>query len=159
MRSKDKTKYELATKFRDTAYLVFSRLNVLRAIIAEANNAAKTSTPIKDNMQMLALLRKKRAASKAAAAEFLENKREDLSQKQEEEISVLDEYASQVQVMSEEDTAKYVDEVIESMKGNGVKMNAGGVLKELLKSGGPLEGKPVDKGLVAKLVKQSLDSA
>jgi uncharacterized protein YqeY len=95
-----------------------SRLNVLRAIIAEATNAAKTSTPIKDNMQMLALLRKRRAASKTAAAEFLENKREDLSQKQEEEIAVLDEYASQVKVMSEEDTAKYVDEAIKLAMGS-----------------------------------------
>lgn len=142
MRSKDKTK-----------------LNVLRAIIAEATNAAKTSTPIKDNMQMLALLRKKRAASKAAAAEFLENKREDLSQKQEEEIAVLDQYTNQVKVMSEEETAKYVDEAIASIKTGEGKMNAGAVLKELLKSGGSLEGKPVDKSVVAKLVKQRLEAA
>ena len=135
------------------------RLNVLRAIIAEATNAAKTSTPIKDNMQMLALLRKRRAASKTAAAEFLENKREDLSQKQEEEIAVLDEYASQVKVMSEEETAKYVDEAISSIKGGEGKFNAGAVLKELLKNGGPLEGKPVDKSVVARLAKQRVEAA
>lgn len=135
-----------------------SRLNVLRAIIAEATNAAKTSAPIKDNMQMLALLRKRRAASKSAAAEFLENKREDLSQKQEEEIAILDEYANQVKVMSEEETAKYVDEAISSIEGGEGKLNAGAVLKELLKTGGSLEGKPVDKSVVARLVKQRLDS-
>lgn len=134
------------------------RLNVLRAIIAEATNAAKTSAPIKDNMQMLALLRKRRAASKSAAAEFLENKREDLSQKQEEEIAILDEYANQVKVMSEEETAKYVDEAISSIEGGEGKLNAGAVLKELLKTGGSLEGKPVDKSVVARLVKQRLDS-
>lgn len=135
-----------------------SRLNVLRAIIAEATNAAKTSAPIKDNMQMLALLRKRRAASKSAAAEFLENKREDLSQKQEEEIAILDEYANQVKVMSEEETAKYVDEAISSIEGGEGKLNAGAVLKELLKTGGSLEGKPVDKSVVARLVKQRLDA-
>lgn len=134
------------------------RLNVLRAIIAEATNAAKTSAPIKDNMQMLALLRKRRAASKSAAAEFLENKREDLSQKQEEEIAILDEYANQVKVMSEEETAKYVDEAISSIEGGEGKLNAGAVLKELLKTGGSLEGKPVDKSVVARLVKQRLDA-
>jgi uncharacterized protein YqeY len=136
-----------------------SRLNVLRAIIAEATNAAKTSAPIKDNMQMLALLRKRRAASKSAAAEFLENKREDLSQKQEEEIAILDEYANQVKVMSEEETAKYVAEAISSIKGGEGKLNAGSVLKELLKTGGSLEGKPVDKSVVARLVKQRLEAA
>lgn len=136
-----------------------SRLNVLRAILAEANNAAKTSTPIKDNMQLLALLRKRRAASKTAAAEFLENKREDLSQKQEEEIAVLDEYARQVKVMSKEETAKYVDEAISSIKARDGKMNPGAVLKELLKTGGSLEGKPVDKSVVARLVKQRLEAA
>jgi uncharacterized protein YqeY len=107
---------------------------------------------------MLALLRKKRAASKAASAEFLQNKREDLSQKQEDEIAVLDEYANQVNVMSEDDTAKYVDETLQSLGGTGAKLNPGAVLKELFKSGGSLEGKPVDKAVVAKLVKQRLES-
>jgi uncharacterized protein YqeY len=138
-----------------------SRLNVLRAIIAEANNAAKTSSPIKDNMQMLALLRKRRAASKTAAAEFLENKRGDLSQKQEEEIAVLDQYANQVQVMSEEETAAYVDGAISNLQkgAGGTPLNPGTVLKELLKNGGQLEGKPVDKSVVARLVKQRLEAA
>jgi uncharacterized protein len=107
---------------------------------------------------MLALLRKKRAASKAASAEFLQNKREDLSQKQEDEIAVLDEYANQVNVMSEDDTAKYVDETLQSLGRTGAKLNPGTVLKELFKSSGSLEGKPVDKAVVAKLVKQRLES-
>lgn len=138
---------------------MLSRLNVLRAIIAEANNAAKTSSPIKDNMQMLALLRKRRAASKTAAVEFLQNKREDLSQKQEEEIVVLDEYAGRVKVMSEEETANYVDEAISNITSSEGKKNPGTVLKELLKIGGPLEGKPVDKSVLARLVKQRLEAA
>lgn len=109
-------------------------------------------------MQMLALLRKKRATSKSASAEFLQNKREDLSQKQEDEIAVLDEYATQVEVMSEDDTAKHVDETIHSLGGSGTKLNPGAVLKEMFKSGGSLEGKPVDKSVVAKLVKQRLEA-
>ena len=47
-----------AMKAKDTP-----RLNVLRALLADVTNSAKTSNPIKTDMQLLSLLRKRAAAA------------------------------------------------------------------------------------------------
>ena len=132
------------------------RLNVLRAIISETSNASKTSSPIKTNMQVLSLLRKKAAASKTASQEFAEAKRDDLKQKQDAEIAVLDEYAGQVETMPEDDISQAVEAAVKSIESSGAKMNAGMVLKELFKRGGRLEDKAVEKAQVAAIVKHRL---
>lgn len=127
-------------------------------MITEYNNAAKTSSPIKTDLQLLAILKKKKAASEAAAAEAKAANRQDLEDKQLQEMKVIDEYAGNVAVMSEEDITAAVSKVIESLKSaaTGAETKAGNVLKELLKIGGPLDGKPADKSQVAKVVNQLL---
>lgn len=130
------------------------RLNVLRAIISEVNNASKTSNPVTNNMQVLTMLKKRKTASKAAAAEAVEAKRQDLRQKQESEIAILDEYAGQVDVMSEEETAQAVDAIIESLKLKGEKVNPGAVLRDLRQKEVTERGKAVESAVVAKLVQQ-----
>jgi uncharacterized protein len=130
------------------------RLNVLRSVIAEVGNASKTSSPIRTNMQVLSILRKKLSASKTASQEFSEANRDDLKQKQDAEIAVLDEYAGQVETFSEDKVSGIVEEVVKSMEGTASKLNAGLVLKELFKPGGALEDKPVEKAQVAAIVKK-----
>jgi len=151
--SKIRNDLKTAMRAKDTP-----RLNVLRAIISETSNANKTSSPIKTNMQVLSLLRKKAATSKTASQEFAEAKRDDLKQKQDAEIAVLDEYAGQVETMPEDDISQAVEEVVKSMESSAAKMNAGMVLKELFKPGGRLEDKAVEKAHVAAIVKRRLSS-
>jgi uncharacterized protein YqeY len=91
-----------------------------------------------------------------ASQEFAEAKRDDLKQKQDAEIAVLDEYAGQVETYSEERISEIVEETVKSMEGAGTKLNAGLVLKELFKAGGALEDKPVEKAQVAAIVKRRL---
>ena len=105
---------------------------------------------------MLAMLRKRAQSSRVAASEFTANKREDLAEKQEAEIKVLDEYAGQVDSMSGEDVARVVDHAVRSVEASGAKTNLGLILKELLKPGGSLQGKPVEKSMVAEMVKKRL---
>jgi uncharacterized protein YqeY len=125
-------------------------------VIAEAGNASKTPSPIRTNMQVLSILRKKLSASKVASQEFAKANRDDLKQKQDAEIAVLDEYAGQVETYSEERISEVIEEVVRSMEAAGAKLNAGLVLKELFKSGGALEDKPVEKAQVAATVKRRL---
>ena len=132
------------------------RLNVLRSVIAEAGNASKTSSPIRTNMHVLSILRKKLSASKAASQEFADAKRDDLKQKQDAEIAVLDEYAGQVETFSEDRIGEVVEQVVKSMEATSAKLNAGLVLKELFSPGGALEDKPVEKAQVAAIVKRRL---
>lgn len=133
------------------------RLNVLRAILSDATNASKGPSPIKTDLQVLALLRKRIAGSKAASEEFMQAKRDDLKLKQDEEIAVMDEYAGQVETVAEEDIAKAVEQAYETLK-NMAKVNAGMMLKELLRPGGMLNGKAVDGSQVARIVHEILQT-
>lgn len=133
------------------------RLNVLRAMISEYNNASKTSSPIKTDIQLLAVLKKKKSASEAAAAEAKAANRQDLEEKNQQEIQVIDEYASNVSVMSLEDMEAAISRVVESIKkAASGDVKAGNVLKEIFAAGGALDGQPVDKAQAAKIVNQLL---
>jgi uncharacterized protein YqeY len=107
-------------------------------------------------MQVLSILRKKLSASRTASQEFAEAKRDDLKQKQDAEIAVLDEYAGQVETFSEDKVSEIVEEAVNLMEGTSARLNAGLVLKELFKPGGALEDKPVEKAQVAAIVKRML---
>lgn len=136
------------------------RLNVLRAMISEYNNASKTNTPIKTDTQLLAVLKKKRVASEAAAAEAKAANRSDLEDKNVQEIKVIDEYASEVKLVPEDEIRNIVSTVIESFNKATATSEAkvGDVLKELLKVGGRLSGRPVDNAQVLKIVNELLAS-
>jgi uncharacterized protein YqeY len=137
-------------------------LNVIRAIISETNQLASGPSPIKTDMQVLALLKKRKAASQAAAREAEDAKRDDLKQKQEKEIEILDEYAGTVKLVSEEELREMVQAVLGKLQLRDTKgpLNPGSVMKELLQQGGgrALEGKPVDKAQLAAIVKDALQN-
>ena len=131
-------------------------MNVLRAILAETTNASKTSTPIKTDIQLLSLLRKRIAASRSAAQEFGDAKRDDLRDKELAQVAVIEEYASGVETVGQDFIAEVVARVIGAMRTNGQILNMGTVLKALVGPGGELDGKPVDKAEVARIAKGML---
>ncbi|KAL1992072.1 hypothetical protein VTN49DRAFT_4104 [Thermomyces lanuginosus] len=133
-----------------------TRLNVLRAIIADTTNASKTSSPIQTDVQLLSLIRKRIAAAKDAGQQFLEANRPDLKEQEDAQIAVLEEYAGQVQTMGNEEIQAAVQNVIAQLQSEGQKLNAGNVLKALLAPGGALDGKPVEKAEVAKIAKEAV---
>jgi uncharacterized protein YqeY len=132
-----------------------NRLNVLRTILAEVTNSAKTSNPIKSDMQLLGLLRKRAAAAKNVADEFKAAGRDDLVEKENQQAAVMEEYAGSVETMSENDIKQAI---LGAVDGSSDKPNMGQVLKKVLGPGGSLEGKPVDRAEVARIVKQVLGS-
>lgn len=151
--SKLKTDMKAAMKAKDK-----TRLDVVRALLADITNSAKTSNPIKTDMQLLALIKKRSTAAKAASQEFEEAGRPELVDKEREQIEVLEQYASEVKTMSEDDIKNAVQTVVDEVKAaaQSAKVNMGDVLKKILGPGGSLEGKPVDRSEVARVVKQIL---
>ena len=127
-------------------------------MISEYNNASKTSSPIKTDLQLLAILNKKKAASEAAAVEAKQANREDLEAKQRQEISVIDEYSADVKLLSEDQIKEAVQQVLDSLKSGAadLELKASNVLKDLFRAGGVLDGKAVDKSKVAKAVNEML---
>ncbi|KAK3111068.1 hypothetical protein LTR53_014044 [Teratosphaeriaceae sp. CCFEE 6253] len=133
------------------------RLDVLRALLADITNAAKTSTPIATDMQLLSLLRKRLTASQTAKAEFVGAGRQDLAEKEGLQGSVLEEYAGGVKVVGVERVREVVRAVAEEEGGDGGKgLGMGEVIKKLLGPGGRLEGENVDRAEVARVVKEVL---
>lgn len=131
------------------------RLAVLRSIMSANLNASKTSTPIKTDVQLVALIRKIQKGAFDAVAEAKAANRDDLVQKEEEQIKVLDEYIanSGVQTLTEAQLRALVQDAVEASKAAGVQVKSvmGDVMKRL---SGALEGKDVDRKELAKIVKE-----
>lgn len=134
-----------------------NRLNVLRGLLADITNSAKTQTPVKTDMQILSMLRKRSTSAKAASDEFKAAGRNDLVEREESQVKVLEEYAGGVETMSQDDIRDAVIRTVDELKAQqGSKVNMGEVLKKLLGPGGSLDGKPVEKKDVAGIVKEVL---
>lgn len=131
-----------------------NRLNVLRAIISETNNAAKTSSPVKTDLQLLSILRKRASASKEAGRQFAEASRDDLKEKEDAQVAILEEYAGRVETTSLEEIQEAVSQTISQLQKDGKKVDIGAVLKLIFASGGVLDGKPVEKSQVSAVAKE-----
>ncbi|KKY18119.1 hypothetical protein UCRPC4_g05156 [Phaeomoniella chlamydospora] len=156
MRAKDTTRFVFMALFCLAISQTVNRLNVLRSVITEVSNASKTSSPIKTDLQVLALLRKKAAMSRDASKQFAEAKRDDLKEKEDAQTNVVEEYIGEVAVMSEEDIEKIVKDTIEGMKSPASDLKPGQVLQKLFEPNGVLDGKPVEKKIVAQAVARLL---
>ena len=133
-----------------------ARLNVLRAVLAEVTNASKSPKPVKSDVDLLSILRKRAASSRASAAEFAGANRPDLQKKENNEVDVLDEYASEVELVGEQEMIEAITEAISRLQNEGKPANVPSTLKLLVGPEGSLSKKPVDKGSLASLVKSLL---
>ncbi|PSS02138.1 hypothetical protein BD289DRAFT_479038 [Coniella lustricola] len=144
--SKLKTDLKTAMRAKDAP-----RLSVLRNIISATNNAAKTTSPIRTDAQLVALMRKTARGNHEAADEARKAGRADLVDKEEAQLRVIDEYVagSGVRVLDEAELRELVEAVVSEGKAGGKKQ--GEVMKELQKRDWDGEGKYVDKSSLAKI--------
>ncbi|KAI9798746.1 MAG: hypothetical protein M1833_004576 [Piccolia ochrophora] len=138
-----------ALKARDT-----NRLNILRALLADSTNAAKSSKPVTTDLHVLALLKKRAAASRSASAEFGAANRGDLQETEDQQRGVLEEYMAGVETVGAEEVRRVVVEVVDGLKKEGGKFGVGEVIGRVVGKGGVLEDKNVDRGEVARVVKE-----
>jgi uncharacterized protein YqeY len=134
----------------------YRSLNVLRALIADATNASKSATPLRSDLQVLAMLRKRSASSRSAAQEFAAANRTDLKEKEEAQIAVLDEYASGVETIDKHEIEQAVHQTIEKLRSEGATLNIGSIMRAVSSGGGPLDGKLVEKREVAQAIKDAI---
>ena len=130
-----------------------SRLDVLRGLIADVTNAAKTSKPVASDGQMLSIIRKRVKNSEAAVQEFQNANRDDLKDREVAQIAVLESYIGENGSMGEEDITRVIQDVIGTLRTEEKNVNQGSVMKALVGPGGSLESQAVDNQVVAKLVK------
>lgn len=133
------------------------RLSVLRTVMSANLNASKTASPIKTDVQLVALMRKLAKGAEDAAAEARSVGREDLADKESAQIAILDEYiqGSGVVTLGAAELRAAVEAVVQEVKAAGVEGK--GVMGEVMKRvNEKLEGKDVDKKSLATLVKEAL---
>lgn len=133
-----------------------SRLDVLRGLISDVTNAAKTSKPVNTDAQMLTIIRKRVKSSEAAVEEFQSAKRDDLKDREVAQIAVLEAYIDDSGSMGEDDITRAVQDVVGKLRSEEKTVTQGSVMKYMVGPGGTLEDRPVDKQVVAKLVKSML---
>lgn len=142
---------KVAMRAKDTA-----RLNVLRGLLADITNAAKTANPVTTDMQLLSMLRKRSSMASQAAKEFGDAGRQDLKDKEDAAIVILESYAGEVETVGEQEIRNIVAEAVKVLQGENKKFNQGDVMKLLLGPTGAFQGKNVEKAEVARIVKQTL---
>lgn len=123
------------------------RLTVLRALMAEITNASKTPKPVATDAALYSLLSKHIKASQAAVQEFEAAKRQDLVDKEQEQINILEGYLGQIQAVGEEEIRNIVKEAIGSSGQPKVGQVIGKVMSEI-------KSRPVDSELVKKVVEE-----
>ena len=135
------------------------RLTALRSIMSENLNASKTATPIKTDLQLVALIRKLRRGSEEAMTEAKAAGREDLASKESEQAQLYDEYiaGSGVQSLTGAELKDMVQGIIEACKqaGTAPKALVGEVMSRVNQA---TKGKDVDRKEVAGLVKDIMGS-
>lgn len=137
------------------------RLAVLRSVLAATLNASKTGSPIATDAQLVALLLKTARTGKDSTAEFREAGRQDLVDKEEAQIRVIEEYVagSGVEGIDDAKLRELVQQVMSELLAGGEKpRSTGPVMKRLLAPGGPLAGKTFDKGALGTIAKELLGS-
>ncbi|KAI0387583.1 GatB/YqeY domain-containing protein [Hypomontagnella monticulosa] len=145
---KIKADLKTAMRAKDAA-----RLTAIRSVLSATLNASKTAAPIETDVQLVALIRRTQRASEDASAEFLAAGRQDLVDKEQAQVAVLEEYiaGSGIAPVTADELRAAVTEALAAS--GGVRAKMGDVLKFLLEPGGPLHGKDVQRAQIVKMVR------
>lgn len=101
-------------------------------------------------------MRRRIAGAQQLTEEFAKAGRADLQQAEEVEATILEEYAGQVETMSQDDINAIVSQEISKIKDAGSKVQIGPLLKALFAPGGAMEGKPAERSEVARIAKEAV---
>lgn len=124
--------------------------DVLRLLVSEMKNKIiNDRKEILTEEDVLAVLKKNIKSRKDSIEQFVQGGREDLAQKEREEVAVLEKYMPEQ--MSEEQIAKVVKKVVSQMDASEVS-NFGIVMKKVMSE---LNGQ-ADGNLVSSIVKKTL---
>jgi uncharacterized protein YqeY len=137
------------------------RLSTIRSLLAEITNASKTAKPIETDVHLYGLLARHIKAANTALEEFEKAERSDLVEKEQAQLTVLEELKGRIEVVGEEEieivvkkTLKQLQEASEK-QGKKVEINVGSVTGKAMGTLG-LSGKPVDVDVVRRKAEEML---
>jgi uncharacterized protein YqeY len=129
------------------------RLNVLRGVLADITNLSKTNSPIKDDLGLLTVLKKRMGAAKQAVKQAEEASRNDLADKEKKQLDVLQEYAGNIKTLDDEEIRKRLLTIVEELRSSGQDLTTGSIIKKCFGPGAVFDGQMVERSAVARIVK------
>lgn len=126
-------------------------LNTIRGLQAEIINASKTTKPITTDGALYSLIQKQIKACSASIEEFRNAKREDLVEKEQQNLDVLKAYADEIPTVSESEVDSLVKSVVEGLEEG--KRSFGSVMGKVM---GGIKGRPFDVEYVTKKIQEAV---
>ncbi|KAG9203459.1 Altered inheritance of mitochondria protein 41 mitochondrial [Epicoccum nigrum] len=124
-------------------------LNVIRALQAEIINASKTAKPIENDGTFYALVQKKIKEANATIEECTAAKREDLVEKEQAHLDVLNKYAEDIPKVPEAELNGIIDQAVAGFE--EAKRAYGPIMGKVM---GAIKGRPHDIDYVQKKVEE-----
>jgi uncharacterized protein YqeY len=124
-------------------------LNVIRSLQAEIINASKTAKPIATDGALYSLIQKQIKGVTTAIQEFETAKRDDLVQKEQEQLNVLQKYAEEIPKVQESEIDGLIDGAVKALEEG--KRTFGSVMGRVM---GGLKGRPADMEYLNKKIEE-----
>jgi uncharacterized protein YqeY len=126
-------------------------LNVIRSLQAEIINASKTAKPVETDGALYSLIQKQIKGITTAIQEFEAAKRDDLVQKEQEQLNVLQKYAAEIPKAEESEVDSLIDGAVKALEEG--KRTFGSVMGRVM---GGLKGKPADMEYLNKKIEEAI---
>ncbi|KAF1843431.1 GatB/YqeY domain-containing protein [Cucurbitaria berberidis CBS 394.84] len=126
-------------------------LNTIRALQAEIINASKTAKPISTDGAFYSLVQKQIKAANTAIAEFQAAKRDDLVDKEQQQLNVLQKYADEIPKLAESEVDVIIEQAIAGLEEG--KATFGSVMGKVM---GAIKGRPHDVEYVTKKIQETV---
>lgn len=128
-------------------------LNTIRSLQAEIINASKTAKPIESDGAFYSLVQKQIKASNTAIEEFRAAKRDDLVNKEQEQLDVLNKYADEIPKVADSEIDELVGSVLEKVEEG--KRTFGSVMGKVI---GGIKGRPYNVEYVTRKIQEAVGS-
>lgn len=115
---------------------------------------ARVDRPVAKDQQLYELLKNRLNLSKAATVEFIAAKRDDLMEKEQAQIAVLEEYIGALELATDDEILRLANEANAEIRSQGRNPRMGHIIKRILTK---LNGKPAEMTNVARIVRDSID--
>jgi uncharacterized protein YqeY len=126
-------------------------LNVIRSLQAEIINASKTAKPVETDGALYSLIQKQIKGITTAMQEFEAAKRDDLVQKEQEQLNVLRKYAEEIPKVAQSEVDGLIDGAVKALEEG--KRTFGSIMGRVM---GGLKGRPADMEYLNKKIEEAV---
>jgi uncharacterized protein YqeY len=126
-------------------------LNVIRSLQAEIINASKTAKPVETDGALYSLIQKQIKGITTAIQEFEAAKRDDLVQKEQEQLNVLQKYAEEIPKVEQSEVDGLIDGAVKALEEG--KRTFGSIMGRVM---GGLKGRPADMEYLNKKIEEAI---